>query len=52
MLVLIAMLFECRTSFWTTFRVLGDLPHAFMGVAVATAACFVVLGRERGRAGY
>jgi hypothetical protein len=43
-LVLIATLFECRASFWTTFRVLGDLPHAFMGIVVATVGCVVLLG--------
>jgi len=45
--VLMATLYECRTSFWTAFRVLGDAPHAFIAVAVATVACAYVLRPPR-----
>jgi hypothetical protein len=44
MVTLLAMLFVCRRSFWTALRVMGDVPHAFMAVAVATLACALLLG--------
>jgi hypothetical protein len=44
--VLMAMLLFCRKSFWTSLRVMGDLPHALMGVGVAAIACAVVLHRS------
>jgi hypothetical protein len=32
---LLLMLLVCRTSYWTMLRVIGDLPHALMGLVVA-----------------
>ncbi|MCC6528305.1 MAG: alkaline phosphatase family protein [Polyangiaceae bacterium] len=46
--LLTLLLFLCKSSFWTSFRVLGDLPHALMAAVVATIACaVVVLGARR-----
>jgi hypothetical protein len=42
---LLAMLFVCRRSFWSSFRVLGDLPHAYLAVVAAAAACVWVARR-------
>ncbi len=49
MVTLLGMLFVCRSSFWTAFRVMGDLPHAFIGVVVAALGCAVVLGPAAAR---
>ncbi|MSP23703.1 MAG: hypothetical protein EXR75_00775 [Myxococcales bacterium] len=43
MLVLTAMLFACRTSFWTAMRVMSDLPHAMLAALAASLACAFML---------
>ena len=44
------VLFLCRNSFWTAYRVLGEMPHALMAtVVVAIAAAAVSLGRGERR---
>ena len=43
---LTAMLYVCRDSFWTSLRVIGDVPHALAAVVVAAAACVLVDGEE------
>ena len=48
--LLVTMLFECQRSFWTTYRVLGDLAHAFMAVAVLTLGCALWAGPALTRA--
>ncbi|MBI4702346.1 MAG: alkaline phosphatase family protein [Deltaproteobacteria bacterium] len=44
---LTALLFFCRRSFWTAMRVLSDLPHALIAVAVAAVAFAMVFWRGR-----
>ena len=43
------MLYFARDSFWTALRVMGDLPHAFVGVFVGAVA-FAFTGFRRSRA--
>ncbi len=38
-IVLAAMLFACRRSFWTALRVMSDLPHALVAAVAASLAC-------------
>lgn len=45
--VLVVVLYACGDSFWTALRVIGDLPHAFIGMVVAAAA-LVVCARSEG----
>jgi hypothetical protein len=43
---LVTMLYVSRGSFWTSMRVMGDLPHALCAVVVAAAAYAAVVVRE------
>jgi hypothetical protein len=40
--VLTVMLYACGSSFWTSLRVIGDLPHALAAVVVAALAVVAV----------
>jgi len=45
------MLYFCRHSFWTSMRIIGDLPHALAAVIVTGLSIVAVeagLSRRRG----
>lgn len=45
--LLVVVLTVCGESFWTSLRVIGDLPHALIGLVVAAIAVVLVTPRER-----
>jgi hypothetical protein len=48
--VLAVTLYACGSSFWTSLRAIGEVPHALTATVVAALALLAVTLRERGRA--
>lgn len=42
-----AMLYVCRKSFFTAFRILGDAPHTFLATVIAAAAYGIAVTASR-----
>jgi hypothetical protein len=43
---LTTLLYVCRDSFWTSLRIIGDLPHALLASALAAAAYLLVVAHS------
>jgi hypothetical protein len=44
---LVTMLYACRTSYWTPFRMVGDVPHTLLAVLVAAVGLVIVNAARR-----